>query len=215
MEYLNQKNEINRISKLKSFLPTVHRSFFPLCQGMGELHLEIYAQRMEREYNTPITLGKPKVSFRETLLAPVEFDYLHKRQSGGAGQYGKVIGVLEPLTPDKNLELLFKDVTSGTNVPKPLVPAIEKGFRLSCDKGPLTGSKVSGIRMRLTDGQHHIVDSNEISFILAAQGAMQVMFLLHYSTKMRKKFRPSKFRPLKFLPQNFFHQNFVHQNFVH
>jgi elongation factor G len=140
---------------------------------MGELHLDIYAQRMEREYGTPVILGKPKVSFRETLQAPIPFEYLHKKQSGGAGQYGKVIGTVEPLSPDKNLELEFKDSTSGTNVPKSFVPAIEKGFRLTCEKGPLTGSKVSGIRIRLTDGAHHIVDSNEISFILAATGAMQ------------------------------------------
>lgn len=66
-----------------------------LISGMGELHLEIYAQRLEREYNCPIVLGKPKVSFRETLIESCEFDYLHKKQTGGAGQYGRVIGILE------------------------------------------------------------------------------------------------------------------------
>ena len=139
---------------------------------MGELHLEIYAQRMEREYNTPVVLGKPKVSFRETLLAPTAFDYLHKRQSGGAGQYGRVIGVLEPLSPDRNLEVAFKDETKGTNVPKNFVPAIEKGYRAMCEKGPLVGANVSGVIFRLQDGAHHVVDSNEYAFINAATGAM-------------------------------------------
>ncbi|XP_055332891.1 elongation factor G, mitochondrial-like [Paramacrobiotus metropolitanus] len=144
-----------------------------ICQGMGELHLEIYAQRMEREYNTPVILGKPKVAFRETLTAPVQFDYLHKRQSGGAGQYGRVIGTLEPLEPARNLEVLFKDLTVGTNLPKPFIPAVEKGFRHACEKGPLMGAKASGIRFVVKDGAHHIVDSNEIAFMLAAQGAME------------------------------------------
>ena len=73
---------------------------------MGALHLEIYAQRMEREYNCPVVMGKPKVSFRESLIAPVEFDYLHKKQSGGSGQYGRVIGTLEPLPPAENTKVV-------------------------------------------------------------------------------------------------------------
>lgn len=174
----NFSKAINRFTKED---PT-YRVYFDsemkemICQGMGELHLEIYAQRMEREYNTPVVLGRPKVSFRETLAAPVPFDYLHKRQSGGAGQYGRVIGVLEPLQPEKNLDLEFKDLTVGTNLPKPYVPSVEKGFRLSCGKGPLTGSKISGIIMKLKDGASHVVDSSDIAFMLAAQGAMEDCF---------------------------------------
>uniref|UniRef100_A0A1Q3FEM1 Elongation factor G, mitochondrial n=1 Tax=Culex tarsalis TaxID=7177 RepID=A0A1Q3FEM1_CULTA len=147
-----------------------------LVSGMGELHLEIYAQRMEREYNCPVTLGKPKVAFRETLVAPCEFDYLHKKQSGGQGQYGRVTGILEPLPPHQNTVIEFTDETIGTNVPKQFVPAIEKGFRQMAEKGLLSGHKLSGLKFRLLDGAHHIVDSSELAFMLAAQGAIKSVF---------------------------------------
>ncbi|XP_063600711.1 elongation factor G, mitochondrial-like, partial [Penaeus indicus] len=142
-----------------------------IASGMGELHLEIYAQRMEREYGCEVLMGKPKVAFRETISAPVEFDYLHKKQSGGSGQYGRVIGIIEPA--EENTKNVFADETMGTNVPKQFIPAIEKGYHAFCEKGMLSGHKISGIKFRLKDGGHHIVDSNEISFILAAQGAMK------------------------------------------
>lgn len=142
-----------------------------IASGMGELHLEIYAQRMEREYGCEVLMGKPKVAFRETLSAPVEFDYLHKKQSGGSGQYGRVIGVIEPA--EENTKNVFADETMGTNIPKQFIPAIEKGYHTFCEKGMLSGHKISGIKFRLKDGAHHMVDSNEISFILAAQGAMR------------------------------------------
>ncbi|KXJ76412.1 hypothetical protein RP20_CCG009705 [Aedes albopictus] len=147
-----------------------------LVSGMGELHLEIYAQRMEREYNCPVILGKPKVAFRETLVAPCEFDYLHKKQSGGQGQYGRVTGILEPLPPHQNTTIEFSDETIGTNVPKQFVPAIEKGFRQMAEKGLLSGHKLSGIKFRLQDGAHHIVDSSELAFMLASQGAIKSVF---------------------------------------
>ncbi|XP_045029557.1 elongation factor G, mitochondrial isoform X2 [Daphnia magna] len=147
-----------------------------VASGMGELHLEIYAQRMEREYNCPVVMGKPKVSFRETLLAPCEFDFLHKKQSGGSGQFGRVIGVMEPLPASENTKVEFVDETVGTNVPKPFIPAIEKGFRMMTDKGLLSGHKIAGVRFIIRDGAHHIVDSNEISFILAAQGAVREVY---------------------------------------
>ncbi|XP_029834091.2 elongation factor G, mitochondrial [Ixodes scapularis] len=161
--------------------PTFHVEYDPdnkemIASGMGELHLDIYAQRMAREYNCPVVLGKPKVAFRECLTAPCEFDYLHKKQHGGSGQYGRVIGYLEPLPPEQNTEVLFQDDTVGTNVPKTFVPAIEKGFRAMCEKGCLTGHKIAGVRFRLVDGDHHMVDSNEISFILAAQGAIKQVY---------------------------------------
>ncbi|KZC10993.1 Elongation factor G, mitochondrial, partial [Dufourea novaeangliae] len=147
-----------------------------IVSGMGELHLEIYGQRLEREYNCPIILGKPKVSFRETLREPCEFDYLHKKQSGGAGQFGRVIGVLEPLPPHQNTSVLFKDETVGMNVPKQFVPSIERGFRFMCEKGPLIGNRLAGVKFRLLDGMNHCVDSSDLAFFLAAQGAMREMY---------------------------------------
>lgn len=147
-----------------------------LVSGMGELHLEIYAQRMEREYNCPVVLGKPKVAFRETLVTPCEFDFLHKKQSGGQGQYARVTGVLEPLPPHQNTTIEFTDETIGTNVPKQFIPGVEKGFRQMAEKGLLSGHKLSGIKFRLMDGAHHIVDSSELAFMLAAQGAIKSVF---------------------------------------
>lgn len=144
-----------------------------IVSGMGELHLEIYAQRLEREYNTKCVLGKPKVAFRELLTHKYKFDYTHKRQSGGQGQYGKVVGYIEPLSPEKYTQLEFVDATTGTNVPRNFVPAVKKGFLQACEKGAISGHKISGVRFVLVDGNHHAVDSCEFSFQLASEGALK------------------------------------------
>uniref|UniRef100_A0A2C9JI51 Elongation factor G, mitochondrial n=1 Tax=Biomphalaria glabrata TaxID=6526 RepID=A0A2C9JI51_BIOGL len=147
-----------------------------IASGMGELHLDIYAQRLDREYNAKCVLGKPKVAFRESLVAPCNFDYLHKKQTGGQGQYARVIGVVEPLPPDENTKLDFVSEIVGTSVPRQFIPSVKNGFLKVCEKGGLSGHKVAGIRMRLQDGANHAVDSSDLAFQTATELAMKEVF---------------------------------------
>lgn len=144
-----------------------------IISGMGELHLEIYTERMKTEYNCPVISGKPKVAFRETINNFVEFDYIHKKQSGGSGQYGRVIGKLEPLPDEANTKIEFDNATVGMNIPRNFIPSIEKGFYEACDRGFFSGHKISGIKFVLIDGAAHAVDSSDIAFRMAAIGAMR------------------------------------------
>lgn len=151
-----------------------------ITSGMGELHLEIYAQRMEREYDCPVEMGKPKVSFKETLVNPIEFDHFHKKQSGGRGEYARVIGMMEPIEAREgsadNTKLEFVDITTGANVPKPFIPGCKKGFLDACKKGDLSGNQVMGVKMTLRDGANHAVDSSEWAFYQATQSAYHECF---------------------------------------
>lgn len=146
-----------------------------IASGMGELHLDIYAQRLEREFNAKCVLGKPRVAFIETITNKVEFEHLHKKQSGGRGEYAKVIGSVEPLPPHENTKIVFQDETMGTAIPKNFIFAIEKGFREACKKGLLSGYKASGIMIRLTDGMAHQVDSSDWAFQQAGEAAMKTV----------------------------------------
>ncbi len=148
-----------------------------IASGMGELHLEIYGQRMEREYNCPVVLGKPRVAFRETMYTPkVPFDYWHRKQSGGRGEYARVIGYMETLPSAQNTTVEFLDKTVGTNIPKNFIPAIRKAFFECCEKGFLSGSKVVGVRFVLVDGAHHEVDSSDWAFHQATCHAFEECF---------------------------------------
>jgi len=147
-----------------------------IFSGMGELHLDIYTERMRTEYKCPVRSGKPKVAFRECISKPASFDFTYKKQSGGAGQFGRVIGKIEPLPREDYTKIEFEDATVGMNIPKVFIPAIEKGFKEGCDRGFLTGHKICGIRFVLEDGAAHAVDSSELAFKQAALGAFRQSF---------------------------------------
>ena len=148
-----------------------------IISGMGELHLDIYVERMKREYGTEVAVGEPVVNFREAINAKASFNYLHRKQSGGSGQFGRVIGHIEPFEPDESGEAFeFVNGVIGNNITPEFIPAVEKGFREAVQKGPQIGHPVVGVRVTLTDGQTHIVDSSEMAFRLAAMGAFREVF---------------------------------------
>ncbi|CAI2187875.1 13598_t:CDS:10, partial [Funneliformis geosporum] len=151
-----------------------------IISGMGELHLDIYIERMRREYNVDCVTGKPQVAFRETITSKSKFDYTHKKQTGGAGQYGKVVGYIEPMpiVEDEEEQLTsFENRVVGGHIPTQFIPAVEKGFYDALEKGGLIGHPVKDVRFVLLDGQHHAVDSSEYAFRLAAQYAFREAFL--------------------------------------
>lgn len=146
-----------------------------VISGMGELHLEIYVERMKREYNVECTTGKPQVAYRETIATKANFDFTHKKQSGGAGQYGKVIGELS--IAENKSENEFETAIVGGKIPEKFLFACQKGFEEACEKGPLIGHKVLGVKMLINDGQVHVVDSSEMAFRAATLGAFREGFM--------------------------------------
>ncbi|MCW5953622.1 MAG: elongation factor G [Propionibacteriaceae bacterium] len=137
-----------------------------IIAGMGELHLEILIDRMKREFRVEANIGKPQVAYRETLRRPVEkAEYTHKKQSGGSGQYGKVIIALEPLEPGAGYE--FVNAVTGGRIPREYIPAVDQGVKEAMAFGPLAGYPVEDIKVTLLDGAYHAVDSSELAFKIA------------------------------------------------
>ena len=152
-----------------------------IIKGMGELHLEIYVQRIQREYKADVIVGQPKVNYREAPTASAEFDYKHKKQTGGAGQYAHVVGKLQIQTTEQKAEssdnLIFNNNIVGGRIPKEYIPGVEKGFRESLEKGPLAGFQVIDVQVDLNDGSYHNVDSSELAFKIAARAAFKEAFM--------------------------------------
>ena len=166
----NFSKALNRFTKED---PTfrVHRdeeSAQTIISGMGELHLEIYIERMKREYNCEVVAGKPQVAYRETITQRGDFAYTHKKQTGGSGQFGRVCGYLEPLPADSVETYEFVDDIVGGAIPREFIPAVDKGFREALKKGSLIGFPVVGVRAVINDGDSHDVDSSEQAFKTAA-----------------------------------------------
>jgi elongation factor G len=139
-----------------------------IISGMGELHLEVYLERMRREYSAEVESGMPQVAYRETITRRAEFDYIHKKQTGGAGQYGRVAGYLEPLAEG---DFEFENKVVGGAIPTQFISACEKSFRKCMAKGPKLEYPVTGIRVVINDGASHAVDSSEMAFQAASRGA--------------------------------------------
>lgn len=141
-----------------------------IIKGMGELHLAVYVERMKREYNCEVTTGAPQVAYRESITTRGDFNYTHKKQTGGSGQYGRVAGFMEPIT-DKDYE--FVDAIKGGAIPNEYIPSCDKGFKKAMKNGSLIGAPIVGVKITINDGQYHPVDSNDNAFQIAAIGAFR------------------------------------------
>ena len=141
-----------------------------VIQGMGELHLEVYVERMRREHGVALTVGAPEVAYRETVSRKAEFNYLHRKQTGGSGQYARVAGFLEPLATE---DYEFVDALVGSTIPREYVPACDRGFREAMRRGTAIGAAVVGVRVTIDDGAAHAVDSSDLAFRHAAIGAFR------------------------------------------
>ncbi len=144
-----------------------------VISGMGELHLDIYIERMRREYAVDVIVGAPQVNYREAITSTAEFDHLHKKQTGGSGQYAGVTGMIEPLAEDHENVFEFVNQIFGGAIPSEHIPACEKGFKDVMSKGPLAAFPMVGIKVTLNDGKYHDVDSSDLAYQLAARTAMR------------------------------------------
>ena len=172
----DRKAEANMAKALARFSkedPTFRTRIDPessetIISGMGELHLDVYVERMKREYKAEVETGPPQVAYREAISRRADFNYTHKKQTGGSGQYGRVAGYIEPYEAG---DFEFINEIRGGAVPTEYIPAVEKGFRAAMEKGKLIGFPVTGLRVVLNDGASHAVDSSEMAFRAAGRGA--------------------------------------------
>lgn len=147
----------------------------------------MYAARIEREYGVECVLGRPQVAYREACTQRVDFDYQHKKQTGGSGQYGRLMGFIEPLEEMGEENFVFENQLTGNAIDPGFYNAIEKGFQEAAQKGPIAGNQVRNVRVVILDGVSHAVDSSELAFRLTAQGAFRDAF---------KKANPSLLEPV-------------------
>ena len=172
---INMSKALNRFTKedptFKTFVD--HETGETIISGMGELHLEVYIERMKREYGASVEVGAPQVAYRETISERADFNYTHKKQTGGSGQYGRVAGFLEPIEE----EYEFVDSIVGGVIPREFIGSCDKGFRKSLEKGSLCGAPITGVRCTINDGAYHAVDSSDVAFQLASVGAFKEGYL--------------------------------------
>jgi len=152
-----------------------------IISGMGELHLEVYTERMKREYGCEVEVSPPRVSYRETITKYADYNYTHRKQTGGSGQFGRVIGHIEP---SETGEYEFEDKIFGGSIPKEFIGSVDKGFRAMMAKGPLIGAKVVGFKCQLNDGSFHAVDSSDNAFQAAGRGAFRQAYGLAHPVVM-------------------------------
>jgi elongation factor G len=177
----DKKAQANVAKALQRFTkedPTFHarvddESGETVISGMGELHLDVYVERMKREYNAEVETGQPQVAYREAATRRAEFNYTHKKQTGGSGQYGRVAGYVEPMQEG---DFEFVDDVFGGSIPREFIPSVEKGFRSMLKKGRLIGFPVTGFRVVINDGASHAVDSSDNAFQAAARGAFRDVY---------------------------------------
>ena len=166
------------LQKFRKEDPTfrVHRdeeSNETIISGMGELHLEVYVERMKREFKCEVVTGQPQVAYRETIGQEAEYDYTHKKQTGGSGQFAKVVGKVRPIPADEDVNYRFNSNIVGGRIPKEYIPAVDKGFAEQLAKGTLIGFPIVNVEVDLDDGSYHDVDSSEMAFKICAMAAMR------------------------------------------
>ena len=147
-----------------------------IIAGMGELHLDVYVERMRREFKAQVVVGQPNVSYREAPTIEVEYNYKHKKQTGGSGQYAHVVGRLIPLGADAEATYEFEDNIVSGRIPGEYIPAVNKGFIEAMKKGPMAGYEIVNVKMCLDDGSFHAVDSSEMAFRICGRDAFHEAF---------------------------------------